>query len=152
MWKGLLGTEYGQTRKSCWTLSHPKQMNKGVLFFLVVFFLVKPINCEVCSVIGFSFFSFFSFKVESWAARKQDVRPNDRKRSIYLMGDLILFRVIDLVCHLFLHFPLPPLNSVFCFTWESALVIDEPDGVHSPHPSTAAAGVVNRGAFLRRSW
>lgn len=50
---------------------------------------------------------------------------------VYSTVDMIRFRVIDLVCHLFLHFFSP---SIFHGTWEATLVINEPQGVHSPHP------------------
>lgn len=43
---------------------------------------------------------------------------------VYLTGDMIPFRVIDLLCHLFPHF------FIFCGTWEAASVIDEPGRVH----------------------
>lgn len=51
-------------------------------------------------------------------------RDGDIEQSVYLTGDMILFRVIDLLCHLF-----PPF-FIFCGAQEAASVIDEPGGVH----------------------
>lgn len=46
------------------------------------------------------------------------------EQSVYLTGDMILFHVIDLLCHLF-----PPFFPIYCEAQEAASVIDEP-GVH----------------------
>lgn len=48
---------------------------------------------------------------------------SNEEQSVYLTGDMILFHVIDLLCHLF-----PPF-FIFCGAQEAASVIDEP-GVH----------------------
>lgn len=50
-------------------------------------------------------------------------KKSNEEQSVYLTGDMILFHVIDLLCHLF-----PPF-FIFCGAQEAASVIDEP-GVH----------------------
>lgn len=54
----------------------------------------------------------------------EEKKQSDIEQSVYLTGDMILFRVIDLLCHLF-----PPF-FIFCGAYEAASVIDEPGGVH----------------------
>lgn len=51
-------------------------------------------------------------------------RRGSTQNSVHLTSDMILFHVIDSLCHLF-----PPYSSIFGGAQEAASVIDEP-GVH----------------------
>lgn len=67
---------------------------------------------------------------------------------VYLTGDMIPFRVIDLLCHLF-----PPFFHLFVEHGEAASVIDEPGRVHlSPPPSQPPLGALLGSLQCNEQW
>lgn len=68
-------------------------------------------------------YKVFKIQFRQCKLLEEKKKNSDVEQSVYLTGDMILFRVIDLLCHLF-----PPF-FIFCGAQEAASVIDEP-GVH----------------------